>query len=426
MVIKNKDINLFLFLFMIFTACIPYTGYGIALIRSGYIMVGAFSRNTDFVVTYSGGFGQLIAYLKDISCALLLFNLIMHIDLKKTSGKMFMIFFIIIITGIVVIVINQRIALNYLIAGVRCLMFVVTTIVFCQEYRKSIIESKFVKKVLMAMDITLLIQLIITVLQIQSSSSWSKFGSGAYRFCGAFPGSGNLGCYCIALQLLYYTINKKYGLIKSNGMILRSIVCIFLSVASGTRTTMFLCFIVFLFFITESLLKRFRFDFLSILVIVFILLLIIGIPVADWFINRTDRGELGLSGSGRVTLFFNMFDSANAFQLLFGRGLGIGTNIAVTLGMGKNELADSTINLIFIQYGLIGLGIFLAALLRIGYQMWIKTVPSIKGIVILFILVIAVMLFIGNLFEHIAMSIILIFTYYLIMTPVEEVANAGN
>ena len=423
MVIKNKNISCFLFMFMIFTASIPYIGYGISQISKGYIIVGSFSRNTDLVVKYTGRFGQAIAFLKDISCALLLLDMIINIKTKKKSGKTIMSFFVIIIIGFLILAFNNRVSFNYMVAGIRCFLFVITTIVFCQEYSSSIVEKVFIRIVTILMDITLLIQLIITVMQIQSSSSWSRFGTGSYRFCGVFPGSGNLGCYCIALQLLYLLILKKFSLISNKGMILRSFVCVFLSVASGTRTTMILCSVIFLYYLTEMMLKKIRFGFWTILILAIIFVLTIGVPVFNWFIQRTNRGELELSGGGRITLFMNMVHSANSFQVVFGRGLGIGTNASVTMGVGKAELADSTINLMFIQYGFAGLVLFLAGLLKAGFEMWKKVLSSERGVVVLFFLVIIVMLFVGNLFEHIAMSIILTFTYYLVITPLEEIEN---
>ena len=408
--INKTKIYMTLFILMIFTASIPYLGYGIVLIRNGYVLIGTYSNSMENIVAYSGLFGKIFAYFKDLLCVLLITTM-MFMYKKGIVPKIYIYVFLFLTYGLILLIFNDYIYVGYLMAGIRTFMYAIASVIFFNKILVWDSNLGFLNKLKKTMDLTLLIQLIVVFLQIQMSRNWSRFGSGAYRFCGAFPGYGNLGCYTIALAFFYLILDRKYNLMPNFYMaVIRTLGLLFLSVASGTRTTMILMALALVYQMISHLLKTIGFNFKSILASFIIIAMAFGIPIISAFVEWTDRGHLLKSGSGRIYYFWERFSSASLFELIFGRGIGVGTNAAIILGM-DDVVSDSTINLIFVQFGLLGLCIFLFALYRMMKKMLYKMSED-RGISIIFILTIATMLIVGNLFEHVAMCILLLIDYY--------------
>lgn len=397
--IKKSTIRFTLFLMLLITASIPYLAYGINAIQSGYKVIGGLNRTRIM----SGGIGAAFAYFKDIFAVLLFFCTIKHI---KYRDKKFIISCIHIgLVGTLSLMITRHDIISFCIAGIRTFLFFISTVLFCRQYVK-IMDPKKISLLNVCIQACLFLQTIIVLLQIMGSGSLAKFGSGAYRFSGLFPGSGNLGCYSIGVYLFIITLRYKQNANPIGLFWFNSLQVIFLSFASGTRTCMFLSVFCFAIFLIAQYGERLHLSKSGVGLVLIVCFIALAPIIYNFIVNRVGRGTLMDSGSGRIEYLLNMISTASAYEFILGRGLGVGTNASVSMNLLDTQVSDSTINLIFTQFGIIGLGVFLFLILITLFRLYINT-PKQRYLWFCYSTVIMVMTFVGNLFEHIAMCILL-------------------
>ena len=407
--VNRQGIEFTIFYLLLFFACVPYMGYGMSLINSGVEVIGALNQN----IAVAGNVGKTISFMKDILIILLLLLMITHLERKKSWPLG--LFIVIVYYGGFLLAVNGRPIIEFLIAGIRTFMFIVTSTLFCKRYYFELHTFKCRIALFKIIFLTLLINTFFVVSQAISSGSLLRLGSGAYRFSGAFPGSGNLGCYAIAAMLLVITVQAE-RIVK--GAFLADVLCIFLSIASGTRTCMILAMAIFIYSIIQIYGDKFRISWKVSLVLTIIFVIAFGSSAISKMSDYVGRGELGISGIGRIRIFMNNINESTAFQMFFGRGLGVGTNAALTMNLENTSVSDSTYNLIFTQFGLIGLILFTVAIIGILTKIFRYSYEK-KSQALCFILCVAAMYVVGNLFEHIAMIILFVITYYMIYNDYE-------
>lgn len=412
MVIRKDNIIFDIFLMLIITASIPYLVYGIQVVQFGYNIVGGLNRTA---LIGSGGFFGFFAYLKDIIAVLLV--IILLLGLQKKSVKVLLGIGIIFIIATISLILNGYEVTMFVVAGVRTFIFFLATMLYCIQHREILVKQ--IRKLLIATELCLFLQTFIVILQITSSGSWRNFGSGAYRYSGLFPGSGNLGCYCVAISLFLMTVKNKYEKISMKMLALNFAQLLFLSFASGTRSCEFLVILLIAISLFHEYGEKLHLGKSLVIVAGIACLALVGPSVYNNVVTWTGRGNLMVSGAGRALIFMDMINSANTYEFVFGRGLGVGTNVSVTMKLPGTQVSDSTINLLFTQFGLIGL---IAITLALIYALYLLRCSSRKYSVLAwsFIIVCVVMFFVGNLFEHIAMCIYLVLSYYLIYIPINN------
>lgn len=407
--VDRQGIEFTIFYLLLFFACVPYIGYGMFLINSGVEVIGGLNQN----IAVAGGTGKTISFMKDILTVLLL--LVMTTRLERDKAWPLGIFIAIVYYGGFLLAVDGRPIIEFLIAGIRTFMFIVISTLFCKRYYYELHAIKCRITLYKVVFLTLLINTFFVIAQAISSGSLFRLGSGAYRFSGAFPGSGNLGCYAIAVMLFVITIQAD-KIVK--GTVFANILCIFLSVASGTRTCIILSVAVFVYSIIQNYGDKLRISWKASLALAVIFAVMFGSSAISNMSDYIGRGELGISGIGRINIFMNNFNESTAFQIFFGRGLGVGTNAALTMNLENTSVSDSTYNLIFTQFGLIGLIVITVALIGILIKIFRYSYEK-KSQTLCFILCVVAMYVVGNLFEHIAMIILIVITYYMIYTDYE-------
>lgn len=415
-VIKINKLMLNLLFILIIAVSLPYIGYWKKSIDLGYESIGGLN-----MLQLEGGLEQVISFLKDV-IAIFMF-IILLLTSKKENYKFFMNAFYVFLYGIIGLLFSNRISFGFILAGFRTYLYFVVVFAWGLKYSKLLQESNNLKKLLRIIKLTILIQTFITLAQVVLSSSINRFGTGGYRFSGAFAGCGNLGCYTVACCLLLIIFKSKYKNISTLGFMVYGIMLLFLAIASGTRTCIILDLILLFLEMSYLIGKKIRFNSKLIVVIGGILFLIFAPKLVESIVSWTGRGELMLSGSGRIRVFLDMLNSSSIFELIFGKGLGVGTNASVTMNLKGTSVADSTINLFFIQFGIVGLVFFFFVILMTIYNLLQKSNDN-KRIVMCFSITILVMSIVGNIFEHIAMCVLLVIAYFLIIeTECEMVAT---
>lgn len=414
-VLERRSIEFIIFSLFLLFACVPYLGYGMTLINSGVEIIGSLNRNVVAV----GGVGKYISFMKDILAIILI--LLMITRLPRKDAWPLGIFLGLIYYGGIVLFLNGRSTIMFTIAGIRTFIFLVVTVMFCKRYYAELHTSTCRLKIFRILFLTLLINTFFSLSQAISSGSLLRLGSGAYRFSGAFPGSGNLGCYSIAVMLFLFTIVEEKS-IKIYYIIAAYVMCIFLTVASGTRTCIILAVAIFIYSTIQICGNKMKLSWKLSLLFIVILGMLFGSSALALLTKYVGRGSLAISGSGRINIFMNTLNNSSVLQIFFGRGLGVGTNVSITMGLPDTSISDSTYNLIFTQFGFIGLLIFTTGLLYILIKLFYHSYKK-KTQCICFIVCVAAMYTVGNLFEHIAMIIIFTCTYYMIYVDCDKLKD---
>lgn len=402
MTISYKKIKMALFFALLFFSAVPYLFYAISALKANNQMIGSIYNSIE--VLNISGTGTYFVYIKDVIAVFLL--LLQIPSLRKND---LIAILVILAYGISVLLINGRFDFRYIISGFRASIFVLVTYL---QFRKYQFSENDVKKIFTIIEITAIVHVIITVLQITRNANWATFGGGAYRYSSAFAGSGNLGCYSIAAILLIYYVFNQYSFLSYKRIIVNSLFHFFLSLASGTRTAIFIVGVIFMYIIVEMLTKRKKKKISKKFVYtLFILVFVIAIPFFyTWTVSRIDRGVLGVSGFGRITILTKIINGTS-FELIFGRGIGYGTNASINIGLYDTFVSDSTFNLVLCQFGIIGLICFLVYYIK-QFSRMIKRITD-KTSSIMLILVFGVLCVVGNLFEQISMAEIYMIVFML-------------
>lgn len=401
MVIKKKKMDYYLLIAIVFFVSIPYLFYGIKASSSDFQIIGSISINMDKISV--GTIGRYFVYIKDLLAILILSRLV--VKLRKED---FFIIFFILTYGIFVLWLNNRFDYRYIVAGIRTVVFVMSTYLYLIKYDSSIGEIKAILRVL---EIVLLIHTAIVIKQIISSGDFSSFGSGAYRYSGAFAGSGNLGCFCMATLLLFFLMYKKYKIVSRIELLFFQVIMLFLSVASGTRTAIIIVGAYFLYTVISYISDFLKLGMKGSNVLYILSVLVIGKSFVSWLVDRIGRGDLTQSGGGRFEILMD-FLAGSVGEVFFGHGLGYGTNASINLGIKDTTISDATITLILAQFGIIGVIVFIIFSLVIFYKM-LNSYKADKVIGIMTIGLFVVLCLVGNLFEQSAMSVVLTLAIYL-------------
>lgn len=216
----------------------------------------------------------------------------------------------------------------------------------------------------------ILFQLLLSPFELMYGAHLFDSGRFGHRIAGTMLQPGSLGIISGLGLILYYTFFR----VRIWFWLLTTVVC-FLIFYSGSGTAMLLLLFASIMVLGSKILKRYRkwFQFYVIAIgsfTVFVLL-----PVL------TGRTSIYDSISGRILLFKeHIFTDTCWFELLFGRGLGAGTNTAVNLmtnlsaevyhGSGSSIvfIADSTPLMLVAQIGIVGFFLVYGVLFLAAYN----------------------------------------------------------
>ena len=150
-----------------------------------------------------------------------------------------------------------------------------------------------------------------------------------------------------------------------------------------------------------------------------VFLIIMALPVITLIIRFSsklaNRGSIlgNALGGGRLTIFINSIFGQPLINIIFGSGLGAGSNSAavIMIGSGSKEVVilDGTFTSIFYQFGIIGFAVCLAFLWKAASRIY-----SENGFLntVLFTGSVVLQCLTTNVLEAFALLIMLFITYY--------------
>lgn len=396
-----------LFILLILSSIFSYIFHAILTIRTGQISLWTYSLESVNI----GLLGKLMIFSKDF-IAVVLF-IFLFIKKGKENKKVLIYFFCLMCYGTIVLFISGNFDFRYILAGFRSYLFFIVSIMWCNYRKYSTNGINIDRKIRKVLIISLYVEFIIILCQIALTNSWSSFGSGGYRLSGTFGNSGGLGYYCIAMAM-YITVastKNKANLIET---IVHVVIIIIMSIASGTRTAILCVALLFMAYIFTEIYRIIKLDKRTILFSFLTIIILFGKKIFEYTIARINRGNIMESGGSRVTILIDLILNSNFFNTIIGNGVGYGTNTAVNLKIPIALIYDGTINTIIAQFGIIGAYIFGVIVLKILFDVYIKSINTILiGLSIIFSIFIIFLA--GNYFEQISMVIISVYSVHLLI-----------
>lgn len=400
-----KIINL-LFILLIITSILSYGIQAISLIMNRqYILWTMLDNNVQ-----TGNIGKIFPYIKDF-IAVLLF-IILFLFFKK-ARKTAMIFFIITLYGILLLFGHQIYEVGYIIAGIRMFLYFFVAIMYLQIFYT---DRSVFQKIFNVLKILIIIEFLITFIQVLYSGQIYNFGNGGYRFCGSFGNSIGMGNFTIAANLCIMTYSYITNNKAKNINYIYLFMNLLLSIASGTRTAIFLNLLIIYLYWNNFSLSRMKFTKKMKFTLLFIIVLLSLPFIYSFFIDRIGRGAMMVSGGIRIEIFLSFFNIDNVLDLcnlIIGNGIGFASNSAHLLEVNSSIIVDGTYTTILAQFGLFGLAILIFILMKIMKTFW-KYSDKNLNIALSYFLTIILIMGSQNIFEQIAMIILIVTTYFMI------------
>lgn len=377
------------------------------------------NANIGFVIN-EPLFGVKFRYIKDIIMILLLGLIFLHdLKLSKWSPHSRTLLFYFVIALLIVcgysVMYYQINSTNILqaAAGIRpILLFAV-----CYKSLQFFKGEGFIKAFSKTLVWLVVLELIIILAQYYTSSKIYGFQNPlSLRLIGTFGGISIAGYFALGASC-YFFINQKQFKVTP----LLQTFCMVIAGLSGTRSAMIGCSIIIAASVIRSVLLKLNRSYHknnSLLISITSFGLIGGYFLIGLIGKLSERGSIvgAQANGGRIDFLISIFANSSATQIIFGNGLGYGTNTAVTLNREfqsglDSKVMDGTINSILTQFGV--LGMIIAGVLFFFFS--VKLFRNNKGryLDIGAILVVTLLMCITtNIFEQFTFLSLLSITYY--------------
>ena len=379
--------------------CLTGIGYFVTAWQSGTLALWGYS---DELVDEGGAIPRYINFAKDVFVllwAMVLFKKQNHGIKSGRISKDWQAPIAAIIIGGILAFINSN-GLMCVVGGIRAHIFAFCTYIYCWSYE---FDKKFPLRLSNTMIIMCILQGIGVFIQADMSPAGIQLGSGAYRMMGLFTNGGTLGFFGlgVVLYLGYCFCSGYIKLLKFSACIAIAMVLI---LASGTRSTFIYAALIALVCFLE---KYIRDDKTKIIMVP--LLLIVGASIViPWLTEYVGRGNIMESGSGRFMAWVTLFNELNPLQIIFGTGVGAGTNTARSMDASSIAM-DSGFAVIITQFGIWGFILFLNGMIRIFYKAIINS--GLKWYAISLDMITFLILFSGSLFEQYTLIVPMVIVY---------------
>lgn len=417
------------YIFLLLAIAAQYSGAAIALLLSGQVIL--FQADGDFIA--DAGIGK---YMKDT--ALLLYGIYWPVAYQSNTINARLTlygawFATLIVVGVSTAFIVGNGAL--VLSGLRWLLTVHAAVglIACADARAATSSSQ--RRVVLVSLVLAVPNVLACFYQAYMVGDIASLGVGAYRLSGLFNGSGTLAYFGLGLAVVSVCAAKASS--KSRAIMIG--LGFFLTICSGWRHAQLLalCLIVAFPYIAAD--ENGKVEFSPIRFAVLPLLALGAVILAGFLLDRTERGSLigaQMGSDGRVDLFYSaMRDmiSAGPMAVLFGGGLGAGTNTAVGLAGAYedspneyflNVLVDNTFATAMLQLGLVGSLVFWTG---IGVVL-LRLRPASRTLSRRWIVVCLVALgvcFAQNIFEHSVLLISLAFSLGMLFASQVPVSDRG-
>ena len=403
----NSRIEKALFYLMLVFSCLAYAGYYIYARRNGVILRVSYSRSSEIMMKQKGLIVYFFRFGKDACAALLL--LVEMFSMNRTArAKIFVGIMAIVSYGTIVALLNDM-SIMTIVSGYRMVMYFGALAMF---FNSRHMLRLFVKPFFGVVSVLLSANVVIALIQAYDclGMRFLMIGQGSFRFMGLFPSAAAFAYFCFGSTLFAYCVSTKLEEFKR--LYIYIFVMSFIGCfISGTRSSMMnLLVVVFLYMINQTRMKQMQKVFVTIL-----LSMPIVVYVVQFSTNLANRGSIlgnALEG-GRFTIFVNAILNQPVISILFGNGIGAGSNSAAEfLSRMEGEevlFLDGTFTTLFYQFGVVGVVFVLILLGSITKQVYQK-----RGILNTFLFTGSVVLqcLTTNILEAFALLIMLFICYY--------------
>lgn len=402
-----KNILSFTFYLLLITSMVSYIGYYFYFLREG---INVFALYYADQLSYKVGIlAKFIRYLKDLLVVFLFAELLAiaftH-NIKKNVPVL--IISMLIIYGIFVSLFRNR-GIWYIISGIRPYFYLLTILIF---FSLSFSELKL-RTIYRLCLLSLLVSFIVGLEQTYRGTGHNILLAGKqnYRFTGLFGSSWGWGSFLIAFTILLFISYKKLKL-QSRTILVLILLIILSSIMTGSRSSMINLLVIIVTWVLNALHVD-EHQKQAVILCGILVTIPIAIIVASGIASRGSILRVQLE-SGRLNILKNIFTNSTSLEIIFGHGIGEGSNSNVMLvdiiGSTKRVILDGTFNVLFYQFGIIGIvPIILMVILGI-YKMVSK---SSKSYCILFICTVVLQSLTLNIFESYSFLIIIAVNYAL-------------
>lgn len=403
----NARIEKLLFYLVLIFSCLAYIGYYFYAERNGVSLLISYSRSNDRMMKTRDFLTLGFRFGKDVCVSLLL--LVEMISMNRTPrAKVFLGMLIAVGYGSVV-ALGNNMTINTIISGYRMVLYFCALSMFFVSKRQLAFSLKFFLRLI---TVLLLFNVVIAMQQANNKLGLdiSRIGRGSYRFMGVFPAAAAFAYFCLGAALFAFCIEVQTTQYHHN--------CIFIYLLafvgcylSGTRSSLVNIFLVFFIHIIErsDMKKRQK------LIVSILLSIPVMVYVVQFSTNVANRGSILLNAiqGGRFSIFQNAILSRPVLSILFGSGIGAGSNTSTEFLKELDEsnmlFLDGTFTLIIYQFGVLGM-VFLFLLLRYIYV----KVREERGVLIalLFLGTIILQCLTTNVLEAFAILVMLFVCFY--------------
>jgi hypothetical protein len=251
----------------------------------------------------------------------------------------------------------------------------------------------------------------IVLIWLQSASLYDlQIGAGSARVLGVFTQAGVAGTFSIFVGMVGWAMRD----INSLRRLALLVSAVLISVAAGSRFGM-ICIALLFYSSFDDLLKArkgyFRLIGRVVLVIVTCALALPAYRIMSELVDRGDLLDVQLEEGGRIANFvmgWQTIFNANLFSMLFGEGLGVGTNNVInflrengasTDGLMFNIQTDNSLLMIALQFGIVGSLLFWIPLV-LFWRKVLVLIPKLKGVEFVFGFIVLVSIISTSIFEQ--------------------------
>lgn len=359
---ERKWIERGILLYLIFAA-MAYLPEALNDILNARISYAKFSINEPL-------FGLNIRYFKD-AILVLMTAAFFALDARKGEryrlSKWYLPVLLLIAYGTCVLVFREA-GLNVyqVAAGGRSLLL----IVFCLKAAVYSGRPAFVRRLCRCAGWLLVIEFAVLVAQyVLFTGRFGVVNPFSLRLIGTFGGISISGYMALGSSILLYSSRGQLDRTMQRLSPLLQLLCLGIAGISGTRSAIIGCFLILFFLLVEKAFGGRKLPGKSLLmpaVVCFsMLVLTAGIQAATLMADRGSIVEAQVKG-GRIDMVTGFFTDNPLSVVLFGDGIGYGTNSGVNLNKQldvelEHKIMDGTINSILTQYGLFVLFLLAAA-----------------------------------------------------------------
>lgn len=413
-----------IFILLIIAVNLAYLPQAIIAITKGVPLVSSISYSYEYIALGLDNNFQLIRYSKDIFVVILLIFIILDIIERKRVDKLSLyifvfIFMIILPMSILSLNFSNEFSIPMIISGTRLLIFTTTIIIYSREYLDYIQVTKIYKLfsyILKIIFITVVFQSLIVI------SRYNTINISKYRVIGTFAGSGLLGLFGVGM--ITFLIIYKEKIDSECKIVFNSILIAFIIIASGTRTGMVVYAVIMFSYIYAKVVNLK--NNIKLTGLFFIISIFVGVIILNLAEVVADRGDAisAQFNNGRVSFILDYIKESNLKEMLIGKGIGYGTNTAISMLNevttnieSTTKVMDGSVNILITQYGLL-----LTCILGLIYIYIIKEVlkQNIQNeIKIIFILTSVILILIGNVFEQFSFQVFFILNNCIIVSNLD-------